>query len=89
MKENAYVGLTRVLLTQQKSSEVVLYGEKGIKNSPHNGSLWAYVAVSKYKLGDKKGALLAAQEAHTYLHNQSSQKLLDIITHDKQLDLRQ
>ena len=42
----------------------------------------------QYRMHNKSEALQSAQKANKLLNNSSSQKLYDIISHDKVLDLR-
>lgn len=61
--------------------------EKGLSYDSKNVPAWAYLAISKYKLGDRQGALEAANRAYSISSNKSALSILKAIENNEEIIL--
>ena len=79
----AYHYYAILIYTNQGPKAAESFITKALDKFPDSFSLWTYLALTKYHLGDKDNALIAAQKAYSLHPNPETQDLLNGIENNE------
>ena len=83
-----YSSLGSLFIDTGRFEEASRAYESAINYDPKHAMLWFYLAISKAKIGDKAGAIIAAKEAYLLSPGNTTLKLIRVIENDEPITIQ-
>ena len=84
----SYNNLGYLYLRTSRLEEAEITYNEGLNQGPSNAAAWAFLAITKYKLGDHEGATYAAKKAYEIAPSKTFYSILDGIQRGIKIDVK-